>query len=564
MQPGKKSQNKFNERHLVAASNGGAVSVILAHPATYQLGMSSLGFQVVWRILNATPGVWVERGFAGESVGEKPRSIESNRHASDFDVVAFSLSYEPDALNMCRFLVDTGIPLESRKRRNDDPIVIAGGIVPTLNPEPYSNFIDLFVIGEAEESLPELMAKLIEFRGASRTRILAEASLIPGVYAPKLYDVEYGSGIEITSREPNRAETPQRVIRRWIKNIDKHPAHSVFFAPESKFGDMGLIELSRGCAQGCRFCAAGHVMRPPRHRSLGSIAKDVDFLKEHFDCLGLVASTVTDHPDLNKILDLLADANLAVSFASLPAVGLTERVLDAAASRSKTLTIAPETGTERLRKVVNKNISNEGVIEAAVTAAKKGINRIKMYFLIGLPTETGEDVAAIGELTKSVAEATRKVKKNIEIAASVAPFIPKADTPFGFSPMEDAKVLEARLSELNGIIRKITGAVMRKESVHEAMFQGLLSRGDRRVGQIIKNALSGGSIKRALRDAPKWALDTLYAKRTADQAMPWSFIESGIETKYLIEEYHQGLMGKLRKPCKPLICTSCGVCSRGK
>ena len=557
----RKSADKADDRVLVPKSTGGEVSVVLAHPSTYAVGMSSLGYQVVWDIFNSIPGVWVERAFAGDMRNKPPRSFESGRHASDFDIVAFSLSYEPDAVNMVRFLAKSGIPTETRKRHAKDPVIVVGGIVPTLNPEPYSDFVDLFILGEAEEALPELMERLVEFRGASRTRLLAEATRVEGVYAPKLYDVKYGPGIANIDRAPRRPEAPEKIRRRLTSDIDRRSARSVFYAPASNFGDMGLLEIARGCARGCRFCAAGHIMRPPRFRSVKSLAKDMDFLKGNFDRIGLVASTATDHPKLKTILEMAKARELTVSFASLPAESITGEIIEATGGEIKTLTIAPETGTEKLRRVVNKNVSNEEIIDAAFIAAEAGIKRIKMYFLVGLPGENGDDVAAIGELTRLVAESTRRAKKNVEIVASVAPFVPKAHTPFGLHPMENAKVIDSRLAEVAGFVRKIPGATVRREPVAEAVFQALLSRGDRRAGAFIKKALAeGGSMKRAIRDLPKWAVDTLYAQRTIDQPTPWSFIDDRIGNRYIISEYHQGLLGRISKPCKPSRCAICDAC----
>jgi len=560
--PSRKSGGGFSERLLVPRSGGGALGVALVHPSTYSIGMSSLGYQAVFRILNDTPGVWVERAFAGSREEKKPRTIESGRHVADFDIIAFSLSYEPDSVKMLRLLRDCGIPIEARKRHGSEPFVIAGGIAATLNPEPYADFVDLLVIGEAEESLPELMKVLIELRGASRTRVITEAAKVPGVYAPRLYEVEYGDGIVIKKREPKFEGIPERVGRRWMKDIDLYPARSVLFAPQSDFGAMGLVEISRGCGRGCRFCAAGHIMRPPRHRSLKSLEDDIKLLSKDFDCLGLVASSATDHPKINELIEMVRKNGMAVSFASLPIDGLSEKILEAAAERSKTLTIAPETGTDRLRRVVNKDITNEEIVDAAKRAAGKGIKRIKLYFLVGLPTESGEDVAAIGDLVRLVAEAARKVKKNIEIVASVAPFVPKANTPFELHPMDEFRVIEARIAEITGIVRKITGAVVRAESPVEAMFQGILSRGDRRAGRLIRKALDeGGSVRRAMHDLPEWAVQTLRARRTLDQPTPWSFIDSGLSPAGLLEEYHVGLLGRLSPRCKPPKCRLCNVCT---
>ena len=422
------------------------------------------------------------------------------------------------------------------------------------------DFIDLFVIGEAEETLPELMEKLAGSRGSSRAGVVAEAAQVRGVYAPRFYHLEYGDGIEITKREPNREGVSDTVLRRWVPDIDSYPAHSIFFAPRSDFGDMGLVEISRGCGRGCRFCAAGHVMRPPRYRSLKSLEGDIKFLSKDFKCLGLVASSATDHPKIEELVEIISDRGLGVSFASLPADGLSERILVAAAERSKTLTIAPETGSERLRRVVNKNITNAEIIDAAQRAAAHGIKRLKMYFLVGLPTETGEDIEAIGHLVRLVSDAVRKTKKNVEIVASVAPFVPKPNTPFELHPMEDLRIIEARMAEIGGMVRKIPGAVMRAESPIEAMFQGILSRGDRRTGKLIRKALEEGSVKRAMRDLPQWASETLRARRTLDQPTPWGFIKSGLTPAGLLEEYHNGLLGRLSPPCKPPKCRRCDVC----
>jgi len=558
---GKKNTGTTAETLIVPRSGGGRLSVLLAHPSSYAVGMSSLGYQTVWRIINDIPGVYVERAFAGDAPDKPSKSFESGRHAAEFDIVAFSLSYEPEAVGLVRFLKNSGIPTGSRKRHARDPLVIAGGIVPTLNPEPYADFIDLFVIGEAEEALPELINRLTESRKSSRTKLLAEAAEVPGVYAPGLYELSYGDGLEIIRRDAARHGVPEVVQRRWVADLDKFPARSAFVAPDSEFGDMGLVEVTRGCGRGCRFCAAGHIMRPPRYRSVESLSEDVRLLSEHFDCIGLVSSSVTDHPGMDKLLDLIEEAGVHPSFASLPIDGLSDKLLDAAAKRTRTLTMAPETGSERLRKLVNKKFDNEEVAEAARRAAEKGIKRIKMYFLVGLPTECGEDVAAIPELVRGVSKAIRKAKKNVELVAAVAPFVPKANTPFAIHPMEDAKAIESRMAEVRGAVRKIPNAVARTGSVPEALFQALLARGDRRAAKMITRVIEeGGSIRKAMRKPPDWARDALYTPRTVDQPVPWDFIDARIGTGYLIDEYHQGLLERTSPPCNPPKCTRCNAC----
>jgi len=537
------------------------MEAVLIYPNEYRAGMSSLGFQAVWRILNTIPQMRCERAFTPAGISEMPRAVESNRPVGNFDVIAFSLSFETDAIGMVAGLRAASVPLEASKRKDGHPLVIVGGVAATLNPEPISDFADIVVIGEAEEVLPELFARLFELRGRGRTKMLAGAARIPGVYVPRFYRVEYGDGAAIKSRCADRQGVPERIERRWIKDLDQHPTHSAIIAPDAQFGDMGLVEISRGCGRGCRFCAAGFVYRPPRTRSLAALEPSFDLLLKHRPRIGLVASSGADHPQVHDIIDAVLGRGGEVSFASLRVDNLTDKILDAIAKSSRSVTIAPEAGTDRLRRIAGKGIAEDEILDAAERIGARGIEGVKLYYLVGLPTETQDDALEIAELTSRISKAHRGRRRPSRISVSVAPFVPKPHTPFGLHPMERAETLRARIAALRSLLHKVGVPEARFESVTESVFQAVISRGDRRAAALIKRAADpDGSLRKALREPPPWVNDVLYSPRNIDDPASWDFIDSHIGIEHLYSEYHQGLLARNVNPCRPSKCKSCEAC----
>lgn len=556
------SQFTADEIFLEKPNKGGAISVALVYPNEYSIGMSSLGFQTVWKIINSIPSVYCERAFTGKFPDRQIKTLESKRSLGEFDIIAFSLSFELDAVNIVSALKKSGIELETTKRRGSEPIVLIGGVVPTLNPEPLAEIADVILIGEAEEALPEVFERLLELRRAERNKLLAGIAQVRGVYVPKFYRVEYGRGIEIISRSAVRENVPAQIERRRFMRLDDFPAYSVVLSPHAEFGDMGLVEVARGCAGACRFCAGGFIYRPVRYRSLASLAPCIEKLLQYRTRIGLVASSGTEHPQIENIIEFIEKRDGGVSFASLRVERLSDKVLSAVARSSRTITIAPEAGSARLRKAVGKVEDEAVILDAVERVTAHRIPNIKLYFMVGLPNETMDDVNAIAELVRKIAHVQRKEKKSYSVSVSVAPFVPKPHTPFGYHPMEREEKIQTKINALRPALRKI-GVEARFDSVMESVFQGVVSRGDRRVYELIKGVVKNeGSITKALKDAPSWVNDVVYAPRSVQDSAPWDFIEAHIGKSHLYDEYHRGLLAQTVLPCKPGRCKACHACLR--
>lgn len=555
------SQFIQDETFLEKPKKGGEISVALVYPNEYSVGISSLGYQTVWKIINSYPSVYCERAFTGRFPQNPVKTVESKRSIGEFDIIAFSLSFELDALNIVSALKNSGVPLEADKRRGDAPLILIGGVVPTLNPEPLAEIADVVLIGEAEESLPELLERLLELRGAERNKLLAGIAKVPGVYVPKFYRVEYGAGIEIVSRHAIKADAPSEITRRRVTRIDDYPVYSAILTPYSEFGDMGLVEISRGCAGACRFCAAGFIYRPVRYRSVASITPCIEKLLEHRERIGLVASSGTEHPQVEEIIEVIEKRGGKVSFASLRVELIGDEILKAIARSSKTITIAPEAGSEKLRQAVGKAEDEDVILDAVERITACGIPNIKLYFMVGLPNETMDDINDVSELVRKIVHMHCKKKSHHSVSVSVAPFVPKPHTPFGYHPMEREEKIQAKINVLRPALRKI-GVQARFENISESFFQAVISRGDRRVHELFKRAVKlDGSITRLLKDAPNWVSDIVYIPRTVQDSLPWDFIKAHIGESHLYDEYHRGLLAQKVVPCKPARCKSCSACS---
>lgn len=533
---------------------GGKITICLIYPNRYYLGMSNLGFQVVYQCFNAEDDIVCERAFLPdpEDLQELQRSqallfsLESQKPLSDFDILAFSISFENDFLNILTILKLARIPLESRLRQGRDPLVIGGGVAVFINPEPLSEFFDLFILGEGEEVIGEFLGvyrKSLSGKGEkNKGDFLEGLGKVEGIYVPRSYRVTYIEDGKMESMEPEPG-FPRKVKRRWIQEVDRFPAQSTLFTPDTELKEMALVEVNRGCPRGCRFCAACFVYYPFRNRSLPvleSLSQE-SLQKEHR--IGLTGTAVSDYPGLLPLCQTILSQEGGISLGSLRVDAVSPDLIRClTAGEDRTVAIAPEAGSERLRGVLRKGYSEEQILGAVDTLVTSGLFQMKCYFLIGLPAETDDDVKAILHLAKRIRHqilSNRRVEKERwKLVLSVNPFIPKPATPFQWVPLEDVAELKRKLKTLQRGIRGERGITMIHDLPKWAYIQTLLSRGDRRVGKILLASHHlQGDWGRAFRETNLNPDFYVYRKRDLDEVFPWDFIDHGISKERLKEEY---------------------------
>ena len=505
---------------------GGRLPIALISPNTYYLGMSNLGIQAIYRLLNRHERIVAERAFWEKENREKKWaaiSLESQRPLADFAVLAFSVSYELDYLNIVPILKASGLPVYAADRDERHPVVIAGGPCLTANPTPLAPFFDGFCIGEAEPILPALLPVLREGIGDKREALRKALASLPGVYVPRY------SG------------TP--VARQWTTDLDDFPVTSTVLTPDTELGNLYLIEVERGCQRGCRFCLVSTAFSPMRCRSLDKLIEQAAQGLKHRKRLGLVGPAVSDHPHLEELLVRLRRMGAELSVSSLRMDNLSDKVLgEIAQGGARTLTFAPEAGSERLRRVIKKGLSEDDILETIGRAAGSGIKRLKLYFMIGLPTETDEDIEEMIRLTLKGKAILDKRQSGTRLTLNIAPFVPKAGTPFQWLPMAPPKTLNQRLSRLKNSLSP-KGIKLKCESPAWSLVQGVLSRGDAGVAGVLAE-MEDLSLAGWRRAAEKCRLDIdFYAHQqwNEGQKLPWAVIDSGTKPAHLEAELKKAL-----------------------
>lgn len=560
------------ERGTIYKPQGADVSIALAYPNTYHVGMSNLGVHQIYAILNSRTDAVCERVFLPDEsdLDEYARTctslftLESKRLVREFDILAFSVSFEQDYLNILEMLSLSGIPLDKRDRTGPGPLVVLGGICSFFNPEPLANFFDIVIMGEGEEVAAEFVQAYAEHRKEDRTELLRSLSRIPGVYVPEFYRVVYNEDNTIRERRKLDPSAPERIAKRSARDFNRAPAATIILTPNTEFSDRYLTEITRGCGRHCRFCMAGYLYLPPRNLSLESAQGKADIANDLCGKIGLVGAALSDYPDIGE---LCARIPGSVSVSSLRADSVSEALINRLAkSGHKTISIAPEAGSERLRKVINKGVTEADILRAADMIFGSNIPNLKLYFIIGLPTETQEDVEEIIALALNVRELhlkhARPVGRIGRITLSVNSFVPKPFTPFQWEPMERVESLNKKQRFLDRAVKKIGNMNLIHDLPKWEYIQALLSRGDQRIGSLLKAAfLKGADWKAAAREL-KMNMD-FYVARRRDFAenLPWDFIDIGVRKDYLMNEYHRALKEKFTPPCRVGQCKTCGVCT---
>ncbi|MBW2192448.1 MAG: TIGR03960 family B12-binding radical SAM protein [Deltaproteobacteria bacterium] len=548
----------------------GRIKVALIYPNRYAVGMSNLGFQAVYHLLNRIDHVVCERAFLPEkntSATRRVTTIETGSFISDFDIVAFSFSFENDYPNLLTILDRERLPLWSSDRGTPHPLLIAGGVACFLNPEPIAPFIDCFLIGEAEAILPRFfdtsLFDLLEMDRASCLETLAQN--IPGTYVPAFYRPEYTRDGTLLAFEPT-ADVPTTIKRVFVNNLSESPCCSTVLTPETSFERTFLIEVGRGCPHGCRFCASGYIYRPPRFRSLSLLSECLQRGASLTDRIGLVGAAVSDLPGITRLCERVDPDNVRLSFSSLRADALSNELIAVLKkNRVKTATIAPDAGSERLRNVINKGLTETDILKAAENLVSAGIPNLKLYFMLGLPTEMPEDVDAIVELCKKVKhnflKSSRTRKRIGEISVSISSFVPKPFTPFQWVAMEDMQTLKKKIKKVKSGLKRVSNVTVHADVPRWAYIQALFSRGDRKVAQVLSLAHDNqGNWPKTFKASPANTDFYVYRKRALEELLPWDFIDHGIEKSFLAKEYRRALQNKTSPPCPMKSCNLCGVC----
>jgi len=501
--------------------------------------MASLGFQGIYRYLNSRADIICERAFfPGDSVfeeyvrsGTPIFSLESKRPLAEFDIIAFSVAFENDYPNIARILRQSRIPLLSAERTVRHPVVMGGGVCATINPEPFAPFFDLLFVGDAEESLPAFL----NIYAAEGKAAVGAASGIPGIYIPANYEVRYGVEHSLSSRAA-KAGAPTRISRQVCEFSDDSPIRTAVVSAESEFSDMYLVEAMRGCPWGCRFCMVGNLYRPVRHKSVDAVASEIAEARRLGCRVGLVGPSLTDYRFID---DVLAVAGVEFSLTSLRADERSAHLLKRLAG-ARSISIAPEAGTERLRKVINKRITERGIIETARLVLEHGVRNLRLYFMIGLPSEQDDDIDGLVALVRAI----RSQSPRGMVTAGVGTFVPKPFTPFQWCAMDTMQSVKEKLRRIKSAFRAVPNVRVVHDVPKYAYLQGFFARGDRRLADVLRGMADGldhiAASEKADIDTP-WFL---FREREHDEVLPWDFIDAGVPKEWLWNEYRHALLAE--------------------